>query len=76
MPTVRFSNETDQPIDRMVEPWGMVEAIPPGSRFAIHFSTPVARDDTSHAEYHTGMIRFWCEGDSYELEIDGRVVPS
>jgi hypothetical protein len=71
MVTVRFSNESDQPIELMVEPWGAVEMIPPGSRFAIHYPPPEGREDTSYAEYHTGMIRFWVEGDAYEVDIDG-----
>ena len=76
MITVRFSNETDQAIELMVEPWGAVEAIPAGARFAIHYDPPVDREDTSFAEYHTGMIRFWVEGGDYELEINGVPVPT
>ncbi|SNS27745.1 hypothetical protein SAMN06295912_103233 [Sphingomonas laterariae] len=71
MITVRFSNELDQPLEFMVEPWGAVEIIPPGSRFAIHYPAPEGRSDTSYAEYHVGMIRFLCEGDTYEVDVDG-----
>jgi hypothetical protein len=52
MITVRFSNETDQAIELMVEPWGAVEPVPAGARFAIHYDPPVDREDTSFAEYH------------------------
>ncbi len=72
MATVRFTNEMNQPLELMVEPWGAVELIAPGSRFAIHYPTPDAREDTSYAEYHSGMIRFWCEADTYELDVDGQ----
>jgi len=72
MVTVRFSNETDHPIELMVEPWGAVEPIPAGARFAIHYNPPSDRADTSFAEYHSGMVRFWVEGDDYELDIDGK----
>ena len=71
MITVRFSNETADPLDFMVEPWGAVEVIPPGSKFAIVYPSPADRPDTSHAEYHTGMIRFWCEGSTYDVDVDG-----
>ena len=60
----------------MVEPWGAVEPIPAGARFAIHYEPPADREDMSSAEYHSGMIRFWVEGDCYELEIDGEAVPT
>lgn len=69
--TVRFSNESDGPIELMIEPWGTVELLEPGSNCAIHYPPPTDRPDTSHAEYHEGMIRFWCEGGPYELDIDG-----
>ncbi len=76
MVTVRFSNETDRNIDLMVEPWGAVEPIPAGARFAIRYTPPVDREDTSVAEWHAGMIRFWVEGSHYELNIDGEPVPT
>lgn len=71
MVTVRFSNETDLPVDFMVEPWGAVEPMPPNAHWAIHYSPPAERDDTSHAEYHVGMIRFWVAGDTYEIDVNG-----
>jgi hypothetical protein len=74
MVTVRFSNGTDQSIDLMVEPWGAVEPIPPGGRIAVHYDPPAGREDTSFAEHHREMIRFWVEGDSYALEIDGKLI--
>ncbi|KQN29705.1 hypothetical protein [Sphingomonas sp. Leaf38] len=76
MMKVRFSNETDQAIELMVEPWGAVEPIPAGARFVIHYTPHVDREDTSFAEYHVGMIRFWVEGSDYELNIDGETVPT
>lgn len=76
MVTVRFSNETNQAIELMVEPWGAVELIPAGARFAIHYDPPDDRDDTSFAEYHVGLIRFWVEGSDYELDINGERVPT
>ncbi|KQM53090.1 MAG: hypothetical protein EOO77_10580 [Oxalobacteraceae bacterium] len=76
MVTVRFSNETDQAIELMVEPWGAVESIPAGAGFAIHYSPQVDREDTSYAEYHAGMIRFWVEGSDYEVDVDGQPVPT
>ena len=74
MATARFANEHDQPIEFMVEPWATVIEIPPGKRFAIHYPAPVGREDTSHAEYHVGMIRFWCEGANFEVELDGEII--
>ena len=71
MIAVRFSNESSQPLEFMVEPWGAVEIIQPGSKFAIHYPAPHDRADASYAEYHDGMVRFWCEGSTYEVDIDG-----
>lgn len=76
MVTVRFSNETDRAIEFMVEPWGAVEPIPAGARFAIHYSPHVDREDTSYVEYHAGMIRFWVEGSDYEVDVDGERIPT
>ena len=76
MITVRFSNETDQAIELMVEPWGAVESIPAGAKFAIHYEPPAGREDTSFAEYHAGMMRFWVEGSDYVLDINGVSVPT
>ena len=71
MVTVRFSNESDKPLDLMVEPWGAVEVVPSGATFAIHYPALSDGEDTSYVEYHEGMIRFQCEGDAYELEVNG-----
>lgn len=72
MVTVRFSNELDRPLEFVVEPWAAAETIPPGARFAIHYPAPLGREDTSYAEYQAGMIRFWCEGETYEIDVNGR----
>lgn len=71
MVAVRFSNESSHPIELMVEPWGAVEVIQPGSKFAIHYPAPDDRPDHSYAEYHDRLIRFWCGGSTYEIDIDG-----
>jgi len=71
MVTLRFSNEGDRPLELMIEPWGAVEIIPAGSSFAIHYPPPSDGPDTSYVELHEGMIRFWCEGDDYEVDVDG-----
>lgn len=69
--TVRFVNKSDRAIELMVEPWGTSEMIAPEAPFAIHYTPPEHREDTSHAEVYADMIRFWVEGDTYEIEIDG-----
>ena len=71
MVTFRFSNESDKPLELVVEPWASAEVFPAGSTFAIHYPPPTDRPDTSFAEVHEGMIRFWCEGDTYEVDVDG-----
>ena len=76
MITVRFANYSDAPIDLIVEPWATTETIPPGSTFAIRYSPPRDRPDTSFAAYHADAIQFFVEGDSYELDIDGVSVPT
>lgn len=76
MVVARFSNETAEPFELMVEPWGTLVTIPAGSKFALHYTEPTEREDTSFAEIHENMLRFWCGGDAFEVEIDGRVVPT
>lgn len=71
MVTVRFTNETDKPLELMIEPWGASEFIPAGSNFEIYYVPPTDRLDTSHAEVHDRLIRFWCEGDAYAVDVDG-----
>ena len=71
MVTARFSNETGKPLELIVEPWASSEVIPAGSTFAIHYPAPPDRGDTSYAEVHEGLITFWCEGDTYEIDVDG-----
>ena len=70
MIAVRFSNETGKELDLIVEPWASTEVIPAGSTFTIHYPAPAGRNDTSFAEVGEGMIRFWCEGDTYEVDVD------
>lgn len=74
MVTVRFSNEADRAIELMVEPWGAVEPIPAGAKFAIHYSPHVDREDRFCAEYHAGMIGFWVESSNYKVDINGEPV--
>ena len=76
MVTVRFSNETGEVIKLMIEPWGAIEPIPAGTKFAIRYDPPIGCEDTSFAEYHNGMIRFWVEGERYDLDINGVSVPT
>lgn len=71
MVTVRFSNETDSPLDFMIEPWGTVRVIEPGSRFAVHYPSPEQGEDKSYTEYHAGMLRFQCDGATFEVDVDG-----
>ena len=71
---VRFSNETGKPIELMIEPWATQVTIPPGSRFAVHYQPPDDRPDTTYAEIYEDMVRFQCEGDTFEIEIDGEMI--
>jgi hypothetical protein len=74
MIVVRFSNETESSIELVVEPWATQVTIPQGSHFAVHYSPPVDRADVSHAEIYADMVRFWCEGDTFEIDIDGALI--
>ena len=74
MIVVRFSNEMARPIELMVEPWATQVTIPAGSHFAVHYAPPDDRADTSYAQVYEDMVRFQCEGDDFEIEIDGRMI--
>jgi hypothetical protein len=74
MIVVRFSNETESSIELIVEPWATQVTIPKGSHFAVHYPSPTDGPDTSHAEIYSDMVRFWCEGDTFEVEIDGALI--
>ena len=58
----------------MIEPWATEVTIPSGVRFAVHYPQPSDCPDTSFAEIHPDMIRFWCEGDTFEVELDGQII--
>jgi hypothetical protein len=74
MPTWRFSNRTSGLLDLQVEPWGAVEVIAGGSTFAITYPSPDDSEGTSSIEVHDDLIRFWCAGADYQLEIDGMAI--
>ena len=76
MVIARFSNETSRPLVLIVEPWATEVAIAAGSKFAVHYSHPSGGADTSFAEIHDNRLRFWCEGDTFEVEVDGEIVPT
>ena len=71
---VRFSNEVGKPIELMVEPWATQVTVQPGALFAVHYLPPSDRADTSFAEIYEDMVRFWCEGSTFEVEIDGEMI--
>ncbi|HEU0310628.1 MAG TPA: hypothetical protein VFR36_05365 [Sphingomicrobium sp.] len=74
MVIARFSNETADQLLLMVEPWATLVSVPAGSKFAVHYPAPTSRADTSYAEVHDDMLRFWCEGETFEVEIDGKII--
>ena len=74
MVTVSFANATEKPLDFQVEPWAAIEVIPAGAAFAIHYPAPPDRDDTSFVEIHEAMVVFWCEGSTYEVDVNERRV--
>jgi hypothetical protein len=71
MVKVRLLNKTGKPLELVVEPWASTESIAAGSAFAIYYPAPTDRDDTSYAEFRDGLIIFWCEGETYEVDVDG-----
>ncbi len=73
---VRFSNEMSKSLELVVEPWATQLTVPAGSKFAVHYSPPEDRPDSSYAEVYEDMVRFWCEGDDFEIEVDGNIVPT
>lgn len=74
MVVVRFSNETAHSLELMVEPWATQVSVPAGSKFAVHYPAPMDRPDTSYAEVYEDMVRFWCEGQTFEVELDGQII--
>ena len=69
--TVRFANKTGAELELVVELWATSVIIPAGSEFAIHYPAPTDRDDTSFAELQEGVLTFWCEGATFEVDVDG-----
>ena len=69
--TVHFSNNTGGELELTVEPWGALEVIPAGSKFAIHYAAPKDGNDTSLVDLQGSSMTFWCEGDPYDLVVDG-----
>ena len=73
---IRFSNEVDRPMELVVEPWATQLTIEPRSRFAVLYQPPDDRADESFSELRGDMVVFWCEGPTFEVEIDGAIVPT
>jgi hypothetical protein len=74
MIVVRFSNEMTKSLELVVEPWATQVTVPAGSKFAVHYSPPENRPDTSYAEVYEDMVKFWCEGDAFEVELNGKLI--
>jgi len=66
-----FKNDSDEPLTLVIEPWSSSETISPGSTVDIHYPRPTDQDDTSHADRNSDTLVFWCEGPTYEVDIDG-----
>jgi hypothetical protein len=69
--TFSFRNEGSTPVILVVEPWASAEIIPPGSTVDVRYPSPSGREDTSYADHDGDTLIFWCEGPTYEVEIDG-----
>jgi hypothetical protein len=70
-----FKNDSNEPLMLIIEPWASSEHIPPGSTVDIHYPRPIDRDDTSHADHNGDTLVFWCEGPTYEVDIDSVRTP-
>lgn len=71
---LRFRNSTGAPVTLMVEPWCSEEVIPDGSECVVRYPPPTDGDDASFTELQNRRIVFFCEGDDFEISVDGAVV--
>jgi len=69
--TFSFENNTSDPLMLVVEPWASSEIIRPGSKVDVRYPNPSDRDDASYADREGNTLVFWCDGPTYEIEIDG-----
>jgi hypothetical protein len=66
-----FKNDSSEPLILVIEPWGTSEIIAPGSIVDIFYPIPANQEDTSHADQEGDTLLFWCEGPTFEVDIDG-----
>ena len=71
---LRFKNDSKHGLVVVVEPWASEYNIVSGSEFAFHYPLPKGRDDLTSVAISDGHITIWCEGPTYDFEIDGEIV--
>lgn len=69
MPIAAFENRHEAPLILVVEPWGEKHEIPHLSTAGIRYVLKEGDEDRSYCGVYEGQIDFWCNADSYEIDI-------
>jgi hypothetical protein len=69
MPIVEFENHNDEDLILTVSPWGDEHTIPPLARVGILYTLKDGEEDRCYTSVSDNRFDFWCNADSYEIEI-------
>src|SRR4051812_23856595 len=69
MPIVEFENRDRTPLMLMIEPSGERHEVPHLARAGIRYSLQEGVEDRCYSAVSAQEISFWCDADSYEIEI-------
>jgi hypothetical protein len=69
MRIVQFENRGKAPLTLKVEPFHDVYQVPPLGEAGIRFTLSEGVEDRSHTSVSEFDIAFWCDADSYEIDV-------
>ena len=69
MTIVTFENSRKEPLSLVVNPWGLTHEIPHRGEAGIRYTLKEGAEDRSYTSLSEDGIEFWCNADSYEIDI-------
>ena len=69
MTIAAFENRRETPLVLVIEPWGEKHEIPHLSTAGVRYALKDGAEDRSYSVVSDNQIDFWCNADSYEIEI-------
>jgi hypothetical protein len=69
MPIVQFENNNQADLTLTVQPWNEMHTVPHRAIAGIRYALSAGAEDRSFVDVTDRAIEFWCNADSYEIEI-------